>query len=70
MGEENYTQESSGLTTEEAEVMKHLVQAFNLYLDLPGEIKHMVEFSEGIHRCQHVLAGRVLARDYPGFWRE
>lgn len=70
MGEDSYTQEDSGLTPEEAEVMRHLVLAVNLFNALPGSRTPREEFVRGIHQCQHVLGGRVLARDYPGFWRE
>ena len=46
--------------------MDSLVNAWSEYIKLdkqhPSDI---AEFGDGIHKCQNVLAMRVLRRDYP-----
>ena len=53
-------------TKEEKEVMDLLVEAHNKFAKIeqthPSDIN---EWVEGIHRCQSILQGRVVRRDYP-----
>jgi len=55
-----------GLSTEEGFAMDHLVEAWNHFVNLerqhPGEL---IDFCDGIHKCQSVLMARILRRDYP-----
>jgi hypothetical protein len=55
-----------GLTDQEGKVMGSLVIAWNEYVKLerthPSELN---DFADGIHKCQHQLAMKVLRRDYP-----
>jgi hypothetical protein len=53
-------------TKEEKEVMDLLVKAHNKFAKI--EQTHpsdMNEWVDGIHRCQSILQGRVVRRDYP-----
>lgn len=63
----------SGLNEQEAEIMDHLVQAWNLwcvYHADDGEVTGTFrQFREGICQCQQALGRIVLARQYPDFWR-
>ena len=55
-----------GLTIYEGIIMDHLVEAWNGFSNL--ERQHpsdLGDFADGIHKCQHQLAMRILRRDYP-----
>jgi len=57
---------NDGLTKEEGEVMDALVEAWNKFSSLAKQHPSDVpEFCNGIHQCQHILAMRVLRKDYP-----
>lgn len=50
----------------EAEIQRHLISAWNLFIELerchPDELS---DFGAGIHKCQSWLALRTVQRDYP-----
>ena len=53
-------------TEQEEEIMNLLVEAHNKFVEM--EQMHpddMREWVDGIHKCQNVLKGRVVTRDYP-----
>lgn len=53
-------------TEQEQEIMNLLVEAHNKFVEM--EQMHpddMREWVDGIHKCQNVLKGRVVTRDYP-----
>ncbi len=58
-----------GLTPEEGEVMDALIKAWNEFAGLerqhPDELR---DFTDGIHRCQDLLAVRIARREYPIGW--
>lgn len=58
-----------GLTDVEGEVMSSLINAFNTFCNLerqhPDEIR---DFTDGIHKCQDLLAVRIARREYPKGW--
>lgn len=58
-----------GLTKSEQSVMNSMMDAYNKFLQLerqhPDEMR---DFVDGIHRCQDVLALRVVRRAYPDGW--
>lgn len=58
-----------GLTDAEGEVMNSLIIAFNKFCNLerqhPDEIR---DFTDGIHKCQDLLAVRIARREYPKGW--
>lgn len=58
-----------GLTDEEGEVMDNLLAAFNKFCALdrqhPDELR---DFVDGIHKCQDLLAVRIVRRVYPEGW--
>ena len=68
----------TGLTAQEQAVMDHLIQAWNLYMQLPvvqvldSETMQYDTFSqqvaENIMRVQHILGIRALSRIYPDYW--
>ena len=48
------------------EVLSKLVEAYNRFLQLP--VQHdddLRDFTDGIHRCQHVLAIRIAREARP-----
>jgi len=48
------------------EVLNLLMEAYNKFLELP--IQHesdSIEFTDGIHKCQHILAIRVAREHRP-----
>lgn len=48
----------------EEEILKHLVQAYNLFAELDSQHPNEKEdFCDGIHKCQYVLGMRI-AREY------
>lgn len=61
----------SGLTPDEETVMSHLVNAWNAWLGIDACITQdeMDQFRKAIHQAQEVLAGRVVRRTYPKYWR-
>lgn len=58
-----------GLTDDEGEVMDRLIAAFNKFCALdrqhPDELR---DFVDGIHKCQDLLAVRIVRRHYPEGW--
>lgn len=52
------------LTPEEKEVLNKLREAYNLYMDLPGE-KRMGEFTQATHVLQDLVGLRLLKRIHP-----
>jgi hypothetical protein len=63
--------EQSGLGTSDHEAMELIIKAFNLFANQPGYIHpdDLDDFRRAIHDIQRILAGRVVARDYPEYWR-
>ncbi len=53
-------------TKQEEEIMNLLVEAHSKFVEMeqmhPDDIR---EWVDGIHKCQNVLKGRVVTRDYP-----
>jgi hypothetical protein len=53
-------------TEQEEEIMNLLVEAHNKFVEMkqmhPDDLR---EWVDGIHKCQNVLKGRVVTRDYP-----
>lgn len=61
----------SGLTSQENEVMAHLVAAWSEFNRLSRlSPDHLTDFRRAIHECQRILATRVVKRDYPDYWAE
>lgn len=60
---------ASGLLPKEQAVMDHLVEATNEFARLPRtHPSDMEEFIDGMHRCQQLLAMRIVRRLYAGVW--
>ena len=61
-----------GLTSDEQEVIRHLVLAWNGYNELPpirtDNQDHDQQFRNAIHSAQQVLGQRVLHREHPELW--
>jgi hypothetical protein len=61
----------SPLTPNEEEIMNHLVDAWNKFIDLqemhPDEIN---DFKDAIHKAQRILSMRTLRRDYPDYYNK
>jgi len=56
-------------TDEEKAVVMKLVEAYEMWLQLPDKNTNELEdFICGIHRCQDVIRGRVAKRADPTFW--
>jgi len=58
-----------GLTEQEFLVIRHLAQAWEEFVKLETDILHRTDFVNGLHKCQRIVAMRVLQRAYPAFWR-
>jgi hypothetical protein len=55
-----------GLTPEEQQVIHHLVEAYNLFVDLPDKhVSDDAEFSRYIHILQRHVMGRLARRTHP-----
>ena len=56
-------------TKKEQEIMGLLVKAHNKFIEMeqmhPDDIR---EWTDGVHKCQGVLKGRVVTRDYPNIF--
>ena len=53
-------------SVEEERISYYLTEAFNHFNKLkPTCSVHKKEFSDGIHKCQHVLIHRIVQREYP-----
>lgn len=51
----------------ERQCAEALAEAFNKFASLTMTHPYdMQEFIDGIHKCQGVIAHRILRRDYPG----
>lgn len=62
----------SGLTKPETEIMDHLVEAWNLFVelnDVSPDQPDFIDFQRAIHQGQRILAGRVVARTFPRYWQ-
>lgn len=58
-----------GLTDNEGEVMDALVIVWNKFVGLERQHPDELEmFSEGIHKCQNLLAVRIARREFPEGW--
>lgn len=52
-------------TTEEREVLDLLCSAYSKFIELPvTHPSHKRDFSDGIHKCQHVLMHKLVQRDH------
>ena len=50
----------------EEEIMNHLVEASNLFNKLEQtHPSNIIDFVDGIHKCQDVIMHRIVQRDYP-----
>lgn len=66
-----YESSDFGLTENEKEILNHLVEAWNLYKNLPkNSINNLNEYLEAIHRCQQLIALRVARRVDPDVWAQ
>ena len=53
----------------EEEIMKHLSKAMNLFNKLKQtHPSHMIDFVNGIHKCQDVIIHRIAQRDHPKYF--
>lgn len=56
-------------TEQEEEIMNLLMEAHTKFAIMkqthPDDMR---EWVEGIHKCQNILIGRVVTRDYPDFF--
>ena len=59
---------NGGLNKAEAEVMHHLVEAWNIASTLGLQKGELDDFARGIHLCQMVLGQRVLGTLMPSYW--
>lgn len=51
---------------DEKRIINLLVQATNIFFKLNhGHPSHIMDFVDGIHKCQNVIMHRILQRDYP-----
>jgi hypothetical protein len=54
-------------------VLDHLAAAWNAFVELngndPGHPDDPIEFKDGIHRCQMIIAHRVAVRVDPETWK-
>ncbi len=58
-----------GLTEPEGKVLDLLVDAFNEFCKLERQHPNEgTDFTDGIHKCQSVLALRIVRREYPEGW--
>lgn len=56
-------------TPEEEEVMQHLVDAWNKYIQLPGNTANgKKDFCDGIHNLQRILSMHTMRRLYPDYF--
>lgn len=60
----------SGLTIEELAVMENLINAWNMYVELPSRADHQQAVRAAVCTIQGILALRVVARQYPDYWSE
>lgn len=61
----------TGLSEEEKYVVGHLTAAWNALLrihDLGKDDRE--DFRRSLHECQRIIMSRIVARDYPGYWRK
>lgn len=58
-----------GLTPQEEEVMNHLKDAWNAFVELPHPIPiEGEEFTRHIHQAQYMIGARMAARVDPQIW--
>lgn len=61
---------TSGMTLEEERVMLDLLAAWNGFVALGStSLDDREDFRRAIHEAQRILMSRVVARDYPEYWR-
>lgn len=71
MGELENEQVISGLTAQEIRVSNALVEAWNAFVsseNLDVTTDDYIAFRDGIHKCQYVLAHRIIRHMYPEYW--
>jgi len=56
------------LTPEEIEILNKLKEAYNLYMELPGE-KRPGEFMQATHVLQDLVGLRLLKRIHPEIYK-
>jgi len=61
---------------DEQKVLDALVEAWNAYLKIPKWLSSGIyveddtnDFRKAIHECQRIIATKILARNYPLFWK-
>lgn len=65
------TNPETGMTADEERVVSALVVAWNEYMKLPRTISNdYMDFMRSVHECQRIIAQRVVARQFPGYWRQ
>lgn len=63
------TMRNDGLTDQEGRAMDALITAFNEFKKLDSQHpSELSDFTDGIHRCQDLLAVRIARRLYPEGW--
>jgi len=56
----------SPFTIQEKEIMDLLIDAHNKFMKIrPVHSSHIDEWINGIHKCQNVIIGRIVIREYP-----
>ena len=56
-------------TNEEQEIMDLIVKAHNKFIKIePTHPSDITDWLDGIHKCQSVIASRIVRRDYPHFF--
>jgi len=58
-----------GLDAKEAQIMLHLVMAWNGFCELALERDDLDDFRRAIHEAQRILSMRIIGRTFPGHWR-
>ena len=70
MDNNNQVNEDSGLTNEEALIVRALVQAWNSFNSLAGvDAVDRADFCRAINTAQRIMAYRVVRRHCFQFWR-
>lgn len=57
-------------TEQEEKIMILLVEAHKLMTELePTHPSDILEWTDGVHKCQNVLTNRLVRRDYPWYFK-
>lgn len=68
---ENFRLNDKCLTTDEKDVLKNLLDAWQNFVNLPLSLPDdVLEFKDAIHRCQQIIALRVARRIDEDVWRQ